>query len=109
MQRNTRTQTRALVLYRIQQRVIALLVLFAVVLVMLYTYFVGTAVVHAVVRKEVQQDIAEVNSRIAELEVSYLQQKNSVTHELAAEMGFSSVAQKDYVERARYLGRVDTQ
>ena len=95
----------ALTLYKVEKKVIAVLLVAVFALSALYMYFLASAVLHAVVRKEVQHTIADAHSRIADLEVSYLQRKDTVTESLAADMGFSSVAQKDYVERARYLGR----
>lgn len=95
----------ALALQNIEKKVVAVLLMGVLIFAVLYMYFLGSAVVHAVVRKEVQHNIADAHSRIAELEVSYLERKDDITTSLAHELGFTSIAQKDFVERVRYLGR----
>ena len=104
----TKIRAAALVFNTVVQRATVLLAVGIIILALLYMYFLASAVVHAVVRKEVQHTIAEAHSRVADLEVSYLARKNTITHEVAKDLGFKSVAQKSYVERARYLGRADT-
>jgi len=106
---NQRAKAVVLILHNAQQQAVGLLLILTVLLSILYVYFLGTAVVHAVERKETQNNIAETHSRIADLEVNYLQGKDAITRDLASELGFRSVAAKDYVTRARYLGRADTQ
>ncbi len=96
------------VAHRIEQRAVLLLLAVAVLLAGLYMYFVASAVVHAVVRKDVQDIIAQKHSEVAELEVAYLARKNEITTTRAEELGFTRIAQKSYVERARYIGRADT-
>jgi len=98
----------AVVLHNGEQKAAGILLILTVLLALLYVYFLGSAVLNAVVRKEVQHNTAQANSHLAELEVDYLQRKNGITKTLAREMGFSSVGEKEYVERARYLGRADT-
>ncbi|QSH39504.1 hypothetical protein JXR01_00620 [Candidatus Kaiserbacteria bacterium] len=102
-------RTVAAVLYAVEQRAVTLLLAALVVLAFLYVYFIGSAVVHVVERKEVQHTIANVSSRIATLEVDYFEQKSTITENLATEMNFKAVAQKDFVDRTRYLGRASVQ
>ena len=109
IQKINKRKVAALLLTNVVQRAVCLLLVALVLLGALYMYFLASAVVHAVVRKEVQHTIAEAHSRIADLEVSYLSRKNGITQEVASNLGFTSVAQKTYVERARYLGRATTQ
>lgn len=63
----------------------------------LYIYLVSKSVVNVVVRKEVEQQIAEVNSQIGKLELSYLEKKQSITLARARTLGFREVAEKTYV------------
>ncbi|MAZ67773.1 hypothetical protein CL652_03335 [bacterium] len=112
MQKHTlrqRAKALAIVLHKGEQKAAGVFLVLTILLAVLYVYFVGTAVVHAVARKEVQQDLAQFNSRVAELEVDYLSRKNKVTTEMAVEMGLEELTRKDYVERARYLGRASAQ
>lgn len=107
--KKSKTHTAAIALQTIEFHAVKILLAILIVLGLLYVYFLGSAVVHAVVRKEVQQDIAQASSRIAELEVAYLSRKNDVTAELASELGFTHVAHKSYLERSRYLGQANVQ
>lgn len=112
MQKHTlrqRAKAIAIVLHNGEQKAAGILLVLTILLALLYVYFVGAAVVHAVARKEVQQNTAQASSRIAELEVDYLKRKNHITTDMASEMGFTRLAQKDYMERARYLGQANTQ
>ncbi len=99
----------AAVLQNVQQRTIGLLIVLTLVLVVLYIYFIGMAVVYAIDREETQGMVADAGSRIAELEVDYLQGKNTITLGLATTLGFSTISSKDYVTRSRYLGQASTQ
>lgn len=102
-------RTIAVVLYAVEQRAVTLLLAALVILAFSYVYFLGSAVVHVVERKEIQHTIANVSSRIATLEVSYFEQKSIVTENLAREMNFKTVAKKDFVDRTRYLGRASVE
>ncbi|MDP2650349.1 MAG: hypothetical protein Q8P16_02175 [bacterium] len=84
-----------------------IILLFAGVLLLggSYTYFVGSAIVNAVVRSEVEKSIAEAHSEVAELETAYFSERNQVTETLAASMGFGKVKDKRFVERAVFIGR----
>jgi len=105
----SRKQIRAVVLVaqNIEQHAVLLLLGLIVSLAFLYIYFLGSAVVHVVERREIQNTIANVSSRIATLEVEYFQRKSNITGTLAMEMDFQPVESKQYIERSRYLGRAD--
>jgi len=99
----------ALVLDNAQHNAISLLLVLTLALAFLYIYFLGSAVVYAVERKEAQGNIADAKSRVADLEVNYLKKKNSITSDLATNLGFTSLSETRYITRARYLGRANTQ
>ena len=115
MQRNTHTntrtrktsRTRAIALQRIETRIVIALFCAVLCSIGLYIYFVSATIVHAVIAKDAQQEIMNAHSRIAELEVAYLSQKDTITPSLAHELGFIDVTAKHFVERSRYLGRAD--
>lgn len=102
-------RTIAVVLYTVEKRAVAILLSLILLLACSYVYFLGTAVVQVVERKEIQHTIANVSSRIATLEVDYFNQKSRITEDLAVEMNFTTLAQKEYVDRTRYLGRAGVQ
>lgn len=54
----------------------------------LYVYFVSASVVHVIVHKEVDREIATLNSHISELETQYLAAKDAITREDAYARGF---------------------
>ncbi len=101
-------RTIALVLRTIEQRSVALLLCGIMVLGVLYVYFLGSAVVHVVERREIQQTIANVSSHVATLEGEYFDIKSNITNTLAYEMNFTALSEKEYVQRGQYLGRADT-
>lgn len=96
------------VLQNAQRHTIGLLMVLTAVLIILYIYFIGVAVVYAIEREETRSTIADAGSRIAELEVDYLQGKNTITLGLASTLGFSTISGKDYVTRSRYLGQASS-
>ena len=101
-------RTIAFVLRTIEQRSVALLLIGIVLLAVLYIYFLGSAVVHVVERRETQHMTANVSSHVATLEEEYFEVKSTITDTLDTEMNFTTLAQKDYVRREQYLGRANT-
>lgn len=75
------------------------LLMFLMILAGLYVYFVGKSIVNVVVREEVELQIADVNSRLSELELTYITQKDAITMRLAEARGFHSVKEKTFVSR----------
>lgn len=66
-----------------------------------YIYFVSASIVHVIVRKEVDREIAHVSSRIGELESAYIAAKQSITEENLTAYGFvSGEHEKIYVQKA---------
>lgn len=72
-------------------------VLFA--LVGLYLYFLSVSIIHVVIRQEVQQNIKKANSKIAELESSYIEAQHRLSANVAALEGYSKAEQKIYINR----------
>ena len=66
-----------------------------------YVYFVSASIVHVIARKEIDREIAQVNSRIGDLESAYIVAQQAITEDTISEYGFASVsASKVYIERA---------
>jgi hypothetical protein len=72
-----------------------LLILFAS-----YVYFVSAAIVHVIVRKEVDREITALNSRIGDLEASYIEAHGRLDEEAISAFGFKPVRTAVYVRRA---------
>lgn len=74
------------------------------ILFCLYVYFISVSVVHVVARKEVEREIAHVNSRIGELEAAYIAAAQDIAPESLAQHGFlTAPAEKIYIEKANGL------
>ncbi len=72
-------------------------VLFA--LIGLYLYFLSVSIIHVVIRQEVNQNIKEVNSKIASLESSYIEAQHSLSASVATLDGYNKAEKKVYINR----------
>lgn len=68
-------------------------------LVFLYMYFLSMSVVHVVLRKEIMNDVAKVESQIAQLEASYITAQHKVSNKIAALENFTENDTKIFVSR----------
>ncbi len=68
-------------------------------LVFLYMYFLSMSVVHVVLRKEIMNDVAKVESQIAQLEASYITAQHKVSNKIAALENFTENETKIFVSR----------
>lgn len=89
----------------LQRRIFWFLVGFVLCLFSTYGYFVSKSITNVLLREEVEENILVVNSQISELEFSYLDKKNKVTLELAYDMGFHDIEDKEFVARKSVLGQ----
>lgn len=92
-------------LHGIERRLCALSVLLVLTFFSMYIYFVGKSIINVVVREETEIRIAEVNSGLSELELSYLDKKNDINLQFAREKGFHAISKKDFVSRGVLVGR----
>ena len=79
-----------------------LLILFS-----LYLYFVASAIVSAVNYKDTKMKIIALHSELSTLETEYLQEKQSLTKEMALSLGLAELSGKDYITRTVLVGRAD--
>ncbi|MEX0651896.1 MAG: hypothetical protein WD509_02260 [Candidatus Paceibacterota bacterium] len=105
----TRTRNISNKIHGIERSFILGLLLFSFVLLGLYIYFVGKSIVNVVVREEIELHIADVNSGLSELELTYIEMKDSVNMLLAKERGFTAISQKSFISRGTLVGRSLTQ
>ncbi len=68
-------------------------------LVFMYMYFLSMSVVHVVLRKEIMNDVAKVESQIAQLEASYITAQHKVSNKIAALENFTENETKIFVSR----------
>lgn len=69
-------------------------------LVFMYMYFLSMSVVHVVLRKEIMNDVANVESQIAQLEASYITAQHKVSNKIAALENFTENETKIFVSRS---------
>lgn len=102
----SRTRSISNKIYGIERRLCLGFFALAFVLLALYGYFVGKSIINVVVREEVEIHIAEVNSRISDLESSYIAKKNAINLDFAYAQGFKAVGEKTFVNRGTLVGRI---
>lgn len=64
-----------------------------------YVYCVSASVVHVVIRKEINTEIAQLNSDISTLESKYIARQHAVSREIARREGFVSATNKVFLDR----------
>jgi hypothetical protein len=64
-----------------------------------YGYFVRGTIVNVVARQSMQTEITALDTAVLDLESQYIKAKNSVTYELAEQLGFVTVTNQKFVTR----------
>ncbi len=67
--------------------------------VLCYMYFLSASVVHVVMRKEVDKEIATLSSSVGSLEASYIEFQHSVSKDIASLRGFTQTEEKIFIDR----------
>lgn len=70
------------------------------ILFCLYVYFLSMSVVHVVMREEVQQEVARLNTQISQLEARYISAQHKVSQQVAQLEGFAEVTDKVFIDRS---------
>lgn len=68
--------------------------------VTLYIYFLSASVVHVVMRKEIDKEIATRASSVSALEAEYIEAQHSVSADIASMRGFALTKTKIYIDRS---------
>lgn len=68
-----------------------------------YMYFVSASVMHVVMRKEVDSQIAEVGSMVSQLEAEYIEEQHLVSNEIAVQSGYVVADTKIFIDRTPTL------
>lgn len=82
-----------------EKRILMLGVGVLLLLVAMYMYFVSAAIIHVVVRGEVDQAITELNSEIGMLETKFIAAQHNVSADISSLAGFVEVDEKIFIER----------
>lgn len=64
-----------------------------------YMYFVSASVVHVVVRKEIDREIASFGSNVSQLESQYIEAQHLVSNDIATQHGFVRTTDTIYIDR----------
>jgi hypothetical protein len=62
-------------------------------------YFVSASVVHVVMRKEIDREIAEKSSEISALEAHFIEAQHSVSKDIATLHGFEVATEKIFIDK----------
>lgn len=65
----------------------------------LYMYFLSASVVHVVMRKELNQEIANVSSYVSQLESQYIEAQHNMSNRIATLDGFVETDEKVFIDR----------
>lgn len=67
----------------------------------LYVYFLSASVVHVVMRKEINQEIASTGSYVSQLESQYIEAQHKVSDDIASMHGYVVVEDKIFIDRTQ--------
>ena len=67
--------------------------------ILLYGYFLNTAIGSVVAREGIEAEMSRVNSVIGDLESEYLALKSSITLDIAYSKGFQSITPSNFISR----------
>ena len=96
MTRHTKTTSP----YAREQKVVFFLLAVIFLLFCTYVYFVSASVVHVIVRKETDREIASVSSHISDLETRYIEAKEEFDAERIIAQGFTQESpEKIYIQK----------
>lgn len=93
---NQRAQT---TLYERERKWFFAALALVLVTVSLYMYFLSASVVHVVMRKEVDKEIASLSSDVGALEASYIEAQHSVSEDIASLKGYKKTEDKIFIDR----------
>ena len=66
-------------------------------LLVLYGYFLNSAIHNVVNREKAENKVAEISSKIGELEYQYIALKNGITSDLAYSLGFETLSNPTFI------------
>lgn len=85
-----------------ERKIFWYLMLFAIVFSGLYIYFVNSAIINAVEYQKTERGITSLNSRVSDLESSYLSLNDKISLDYALGAGFVKIIGEKYVSRKAF-------
>lgn len=95
MRKNTRTTA-----YEDESRLFYIALFTCFMSVCGYMYFVSASVMHVVMRKELDSQIATLSTLVSQLEEEYIEMQHSVSSEIASTQGFVVANKKIFIDKA---------
>jgi hypothetical protein len=86
-------------LYREEQALFFGAVFVLLFVTVLYMYFLSASVVHVVMRKEINQEIAHMSSYVSGLESEYIEAQHKVSNDIAEMQGYVRTNEKIFINR----------
>lgn len=86
--------------YREESRLFYGALCLCLLVVCAYMYFVSMSVVHVVMRKEVDTEIALLSTKISKLEETYIEKQHHLSTAIAEHRGFVIAEEKIFVDKS---------
>lgn len=67
--------------------------------ILCYMYFLSASVVHVVMRKEIDKEMASISSAVSSLEAEYIEVQHTVSEDIATHKGFARTNTKIFIDR----------
>jgi hypothetical protein len=94
-----RTISQATTVYRGESQLFYAAVALLVLSIAAYVYFLSASVVHVVMRKEVDAEIAAASTAMSTLEAEYIELQHALSADIATANGFVAAPKKLFVDR----------
>lgn len=90
---------KAITAYKQESRIFYIAFTSCILVFCAYMYFVSASIVHVVMRKEVDAQIAQLGTHMGELESKYIEIQHSVSSDIATQKGFVVVDKKIFIDK----------
>jgi len=87
--------------YKEESRLFYIAVFSCVAVFAAYVYFLSASIVHVVMRKEADTQIASLGTSVSQLEARYIEMQHSVSSEVATHDGFVVADKKIFIDKAK--------
>jgi len=98
-------RSRTLTIRLIEKRLFTTLIVALFILGGFYSYLLVSSVVNVIVREEAEQEIAQLNSTLSDMEFAYIKQQDTIDLTRAHSLGFTDATEKLFVSRRSVLGQ----
>jgi hypothetical protein len=75
-----------------------------IAMAVLYVYFLGSAVMHAAMRKEAESNLTELSYAVGQMEAEYFKAQSELVPEKGEALGLAAIANKSFADRTIRVG-----